>query len=365
MKLVYKFKEIKIQDLSESHFNQLLQIFIESSEDYNYPLPRSSDEAVKKSMLDKGDFETKMTRYIAISPETDEVHAYCNLINNTGNHNRSFGRGILITLKSKRNLGIGKDLLSFAMSRLPGEVKTLSFSVRNDGTKRDQKPDSKFDLYLQRIGGKFSLSDRRSGSNITKFDKNEVKFKAYELVNQAKNKGFDLYFVDGYKFKDQSNFNYPEYLKALEGIWNDMPRDDSAEEDWEITQELHQDFYTRGKERNQHPWTFVAVQNETKEVAGLTETWLLRNRSDVVWQDDTGVIKKYRGNGLGLMLKYQMLEKLLFEKETKDVKWWTTHNSHSNEHMLAINNILKYEEIGTFNYYEFEIEKLKKYLKGI
>lgn len=362
MKIEYKFKGIKIQELSERHFNQLLQIFIESSEDYNFPLPRSSDEALKKSMLDRGDYETKMSRYAAINLTTNEIHGYCNLIINTGNHNRSFVRGILVTLKSKRKLGIGKKLLAFSLKGLPEEVKTISFVTRNDETKRDQKPDADFDKYLTKIGGKFALSDRRSGSNITNFDKNEVKVKANELADQSKNKGFDLYFVDGYKFKEQSNFSYLEYLKALEGIWNDMPRDDSAEEDWEMTEEFHQDFCIRGKERNQHPWTFIAIHSETKEVAGLTETWLLRDRSDVVWQDDTGVVKKYRGNGLGLMLKYQMLEKLLFEEETKDVEWWTTHNAHSNDYMIRINDELRYEEIATFNYYEFEIVSLRKYL---
>ena len=105
----------------------------------------------------------------------------------------------------------------------------------------------------------------------------------------------------------------------------------------------------------------MAVHKETNEVAGLTETWILKDRKDVVWQDDTGVVKKYRGNGLGLMLKYQMLDKLLNDNETKNVEWWTTHNSHSNEHMLKINNALKYEEIATFNYYEFEIGSLRKY----
>lgn len=146
---------------------------------------------------------------------------------------------------------------------------------------------------------------------------------------------------------------------------NDMPRDNNSEEDWELSEELHQDLYVRAKMQDHYPWTFIAVHSETKEVAGMTESWILRERSDVVLQDDTGIVKKYRGNGLGLILKFQMLEKLLFADETKDVEWWTTHNTHSNEFMIRINDNLKYEEMGTFNYYEFEVEHLKKYLEHV
>ena len=216
----YNIKEINIEELSEKHFNQLQQIFIEHNERYNYPLPRDSDEAINKSMLQKTQFETKRRSYVAIHSETDEIHSYCNIVTNIGKTNRQSAYGRLVSLKSKQKQGIGKKLLASAINDIPEDVKNVGFSIRSDDTKRGQKTDSLLDLYLQRIGGKFVLSDRRSGSKISSFDKNEVKIRASELWRKAEKTSFEIYFVDGYNFKEQSNFSYSEYLKALEGIWN-------------------------------------------------------------------------------------------------------------------------------------------------
>ena len=82
---------------------------------------------------------------------------------------------------------------------------------------------------------------------------------------------------------------------------------------------------------------------------------------EVARQGDTGILKSHRGNGLGLAVKYQMLEKLLSET---DAKYWRTGNAGSNEHMLRINRLLRHEPF--VSVIEFEVNRnalLKKIQK--
>ena len=103
----------------------------------------------------------------------------------------------------------------------------------------------------------------------------------------------------------------------------------------------------------------------TGEMGGLTESWLPQYRLDLVIQDDTGVIRKYRGNRLGLTLKYIMLSRLRNDESVKDRKYWHRHNSHSNSYMLKINNELNYEEQSTLNSHEFNRAELEELLSSI
>ncbi|MHA1122834.1 MAG: hypothetical protein ACTSPC_08555, partial [Candidatus Heimdallarchaeota archaeon] len=105
--------------------------------------------------------------------------------------------------------------------------------------------------------------------------------------------------------------------------------------------------------------TFVAIHKETKEIAGVTVTYINEHHTKIAHQQDTGVVRAHRGNGLGLALKYQMLEKLLFE--TKATKW-QTGNAGSNEHMLRINNMLNHEPFTSIPVYEIsKLDLLKRF----
>ncbi|MCE7741803.1 MAG: hypothetical protein GOP50_05040, partial [Candidatus Heimdallarchaeota archaeon] len=75
-----------------------------------------------------------------------------------------------------------------------------------------------------------------------------------------------------------------------------------------------------------------------------------------------GVLHEHRGNGLGLVLKYQMLERLL---NSKQVKFWSTGSSSVNVHMNRINEILGYKKWNSEIVYEFTKEELKDYISKI
>jgi GNAT superfamily N-acetyltransferase len=142
-------------------------------------------------------------------------------------------------------------------------------------------------------------------------------------------------------------------------IWNDMPLEELTYEDEILDVARYQEMIQRQVLIGNHIMTFVAIHKETNVQAGVTVSYINEHHTEIAHQQDTGVVRAHRGKGLGLTLKYQMLEKLL--EETKAVKW-QTGNAGSNEHMLRINNILKHVPFVSIPVYEREKSELLKRL---
>ena len=106
--------------------------------------------------------------------------------------------------------------------------------------------------------------------------------------------------------------------------------------------------------------TFVVIHKGTNEPVGVTCTYISKYQPENAIQEDTGIISSHRGKGLGLAIKYQMLDKLLNETNTK---FWRTGNAGSNEHMLRINRILKYDPYQRIFVFEFTKDELNQKLK--
>jgi hypothetical protein len=102
--------------------------------------------------------------------------------------------------------------------------------------------------------------------------------------------------------------------------------------------------------------SYFVIQEETGLPVGYTTSELNKYFPWLVWQEDTGIIHKHRGNGLGLAVKYQMLEKLLEETEAK---YWLTGNNVNNVHMRRINETLGYEIWNSEYSFEFERDVLE------
>ena len=114
----------------------------------------------------------------------------------------------------------------------------------------------------------------------------------------------------------------------------------------------------RGDERR----TLYLRHKESGELAGYTQTFWEPETPEVIYQDDTGVLPKYRGNKLGKWLKAAMLEKIMAERP--NVKFIRTGNAVSNEPMLAINHALGFELYESTDVWQIEVDKLKAYLQS-
>ncbi|MDH5646449.1 MAG: hypothetical protein OEZ01_10595 [Candidatus Heimdallarchaeota archaeon] len=198
---------------------------------------------------------------------------------------------------------------------------------------------------------KLKFTHRNSSSNLTGFNTLEVEKIVNELKEKSHKKGYSVIFVKNGNYEDISEITFDAFAKMRQDIWNDMPREDGTWEDEIYDKDVHQGIYKQ-VEFGYESWMFLAIHEETGDIAGITETWFNPDLPQFAFQDDTGVVKQHRGNGLGLMLKYLMLSKMLSHDRRKDLVYWTTGNADSNEHMLKINDVLKYKP----EYYELIYE---------
>jgi GNAT superfamily N-acetyltransferase len=252
-----------------------------------------------------------------------------------------------IKKKYRRN-GYGSALLQQQYKQFPEQIKIIQTETfkNTDGEK-----------FISNLKEKYQSKVVMSISEIRSFNISEVKQEAERLKQKVARKGYSIIFVNGIDFAKV--VDYEEYIEMVEEIWNDMPREELSDEDEILTVERHQIYLKKAIELGYDILTYIAIDEKTKKPIGLTSTTVGKYQPAVAYQDDTGVLKPHRGNGLGLALKYQMLDKLLSDTETK---YWQTGNAGSNEHMLRINKLLGYKEFTSIKIIEFSKEELQELL---
>ena len=127
-----------------------------------------------------------------------------------------------------------------------------------------------------------------------------------------------------------------EQYAVAKTAMNDAPVDDADIGRHVFTAEVIRENETGHREMSLTDWVTVAVHERTGAVAALTE--LVLGPPPRAFQEDTAVVPAYRGSGLGLWVKADMLCRLRAERP--DVTEVITGNATSNEHMLAINTRL-------------------------
>ncbi len=366
---VEEFKTLEI-----TLFEKIVNLMYLRYQEIFKPLPPYPKEKIRKMLSSPGYVEEKSYYWFKLNNGTPV--AYCHLLHMLKGDNMKLFWIKAYTHPEHRRKGHFKELLKETVPKIPEYAKTLmvrTFSTKNsdENSKKNLTENSTetayvyytdFERYLLSQGYKMTITDRSSGADLTEFRIQDIKQKVTELKGLAEQKGFKFVFVENYRFEEQPEIDYQDYLKALESIWNDMPRDEASWEDETLTKEKHQEFFKLGSLIGTFPWTFVALHVKTGNVAGITETWLDKFQPEIAEQDDTGVIREFRGNRLGLTLKYLMLEKLLTDPRSSEVKFWVTNNAFSNSHMLAINDELKYRFLQRINTFEMHKSGFVSYL---
>jgi GNAT superfamily N-acetyltransferase len=99
--------------------------------------------------------------------------------------------------------------------------------------------------------------------------------------------------------------------------------------------------------------TVVARQDETGQVAALTELCLDSGTPDWAFQLATVVLKAHRGRRLGMLAKVANLDLLL--ATDPQARWVFTGNANANEHMIAINAQLGFEPADIYRDWELDL----------
>lgn len=112
------------------------------------------------------------------------------------------------------------------------------------------------------------------------------------------------------------------------------------------------DVQRRGSESR----VVVAVDESTGAIAGLTEIQLRPSQPALAYQQDTAVLPKYRGRGLGRFVKAAMMRWLMEERPT--VERILTNTDATNVHMIRINHEIGYVTDSVMADVEAEVRKL-------
>jgi GNAT superfamily N-acetyltransferase len=125
---------------------------------------------------------------------------------------------------------------------------------------------------------------------------------------------------------------------------NDAPLDDLDIEDEVFPPERIRTYEQAQLDRSYRLHRVVARHRDTGQLAGHTVVAVDSARPHLSYQHDTTVVQAHRGHRLGLLLKADMnLWLAETEPELRTVDTW---NAESNDHMIAVNEILHYRWMG-------------------
>ena len=336
----------KKHKIPRKYLSQILTLLQQNNQELLQTRPPAK-EFYKRQLILSQPSDSKKEWVIAINAD-DEVVGYGYLSWNVKYDNLDKGNFWLYVKQSERRKGIGTAMLKEITQLVPEQITTLTTNTFSS---------TKSEGFIKQFKERESYTEIISISDLTRFNLREVAAEAKRQREAASKKGYDIIYIENLDF--MFHLDLEEYVKMLESIWADMPQEDLHFEDERLPVERFLEMYQRSMFLGFKSMNFVAVEKKTGLPVGLTNTLLNQYQPHVAIQEDTGVLKEHRGNGLGLAMKYQMLEKLLKETEAEQ---WQTGNAGSNKYMLRINQQLHYEPKITLKIYELTSQELKNKL---
>lgn len=145
---------------------------------------------------------------------------------------------------------------------------------------------------------------------------------------------------------------YARARREFEGL---VPRRFAVERtDW--TPERIRENEAKSAAENAECRIVVAIHEATGEIVGMTETTVFPAEPESVTQGTTAVVHKHQGNGLGRVMKAEMMRRLLTERPGT-VKVATRALG---EHMVLVNRRLGYRTVAEYAYVEATLDHLER-----
>lgn len=146
----------------------------------------------------------------------------------------------------------------------------------------------------------------------------------------------------------------------LHDVMNTAPTDDLDVEDEKLTPQQLKEIQKRRKAMGHRMWAMLAKHKENNEYAGYTQLFYNPEKNKILYQGDTAVVPKYRGNSLGKILKSKNLSAAVEAIPTAEVV--RTVNAKSNEAMLKINTEMGFYAYKSIIVWELAVDALESYL---
>ncbi len=291
----------------------------------------------------------KSLQFVGVN-ENDEVMSYAWLGWNTKYDNLEQAWHFIHLQDNKEKENNRMIMFREIVNSIPEQIKTMYAWYLSE---------SKEEHFYDKIKDERAYEEFFYIANLDEHNLDEISLEAQKQKEKVLQKGYDLIIVDNLNYKENIE-DYPKFVNLIECVWNDMPREKLSEENTKLTTERYDEQCDNNLQRWETFLSFVAIERKTKNPVGITVSVISDYQPQVAWQWETGVLHEHRGNGLGLALKYQMLERML---KTTQVRTWSTGSSSANIHMHKINEILGYKKWNSEVVFEFTKEELQKFLK--
>jgi GNAT superfamily N-acetyltransferase len=229
-----------------------------------------------------------------------------------------------------RRRGIGTRLFAEATDRLRRENRTLIVGEAWDSA--DSSGFAKA-MGLERASEEIQ---RRQDVLALDSDRLDVLYAGAE----AKAAGYELVPIPGEVPEDLM----PAIVELTAAI-NDAPVDDLQIEDEKFSPERLRASEHAQVAAGRRMYRLVARERATGILAGHTILAVDADHPWHGWQYDTSVLRGHRGHRLGLLLKIGMI-RWLREAEPQ-LRTITTWNAGSNDHMIAVNELLGFRIVAT------------------
>jgi RimJ/RimL family protein N-acetyltransferase len=238
-----------------------------------------------------------------------------------------------------RRRGFGRALLRHEAERAAANGRSVLSGV--------VVTDTAGAAFAQALGAKLELDEVRRVQYLAKLEPTLVG----SLRQQAESA------AAGYSLVNWIGPVPEELLGPVANVMNafaDAPRGENVEpEDWDAERVRERENYwvQAGVLRG---YGVAALHDATGEMAAYTAMAVDPEAPEWGYQQLTAVTRQHRGHRLGLLVKTAMLE-LLAEAEP-ELKFIATGNAAANEHMIAVNEQLRYKVVAPhWRHYEIPV----------
>jgi GNAT superfamily N-acetyltransferase len=242
-----------------------------------------------------------------------------------------------------RRRGIGRELLGHEGERAAAHGRTLLRAHTAAGTAGD--------AFALAVGARLDLEEARRIQYLREIPPGTIA--ALRASAEKAAAGYSLVSWTG-----EIPEEYRGPMAEVFNAFNDAPHGENEEpEIWDADRVRERTGITvrAGLRR---AYSVAAVSDSTGEMAAFTEVNIHPESPQWGYQQLTAVIRSHRGHRLGLYVKTAMLE--LLASAEPQLEWIETGNAASNEHMIAVNEQLRYKVVEPgWHHYEMPVADMR------
>ncbi len=228
-----------------------------------------------------------------------------------------------------RGRGYGSEMLEHLMERARGEGRT---SVGMDGWDGERAL-----RFAKRHG--FERKSQAINRRMAVADLSEADVRAMHEEAVAAASDYELQRLFG-----PSPSSMLDSLAEMTSAINDAPLDALEIEDEVFTGERIRRYEEAQQLSGNRIYRVLARHRGTGQLAGHSVVAVESERPQIGHQHDTSVVRAHRGHRLGLLLKAEMV--LWLREAEPALETIDTWNAESNDHMIAVNEQLRYRVLG-------------------